>query len=119
MIFEKNHISILQFGGNKKPDANDDELTKLEELKLSLSSDSNEPTSTEIGKKEAATASPTASSNIAQPISTSHSRQSSVASSTTSSDINSRSMPINLGLGDCHRGLLVGLHRKMVYLLLF
>ena len=26
----------------------------------------------------------------------------------------SRSIPLNPGLGDCQRGLLVGLHRKMV-----
>ena len=105
----------------------DDSENRLEELKLSLSNDSSATHETALlnGKKspngvpvkEDAFANKTGVEN-ANPVvqkspstSAAHSRQSS-QTSTISTEL--RSPKPSVGLGDCHKGLIVGLHRKMV-----
>ncbi len=116
---------MLQLGpGNKsqlKQKANadenlDDSEDAIEELKLSMSNDSSkDDTALLNGKLSPAPAQnqPQESDNVVQksPCSTAaHSRQSSQAS-TISMEMKK---PNSCGLGDCHKGLIVGLHRKMV-----
>ena len=95
-----------------------EEFEKLDELKFSTSNDSS---SHETALLNGVSKSPTSKDETVTSMvptqstsSTSHSRQSSLASSTTSNE--ARNQKISAGLGDCHRGLMVGLHRKMVKL---
>ena len=77
-------------------------------MKLSLSNDSSKDESTLLnGNKPAIKEQEVKKS----PPSAAHSRQSSQAS-TASMDM--RPSRPTVGLGDCHKGLIVGLHRKMV-----
>ena len=96
----------------------EEEFEKLEELKFSTSNDSsshetallNGVSKSPTSKDETTVTSmvpPQSSSSTSQ-----HSRQSSLASSTTSNE--AKNQRITTGLGDCHKGLMVGLHRKMV-----
>lgn len=109
----------------------EEELEKLEALKFSSSNDSSSHQGNEtallngsvskqgqqspLSKDETTTVTsvvPTTQSSS----STSHSRQSSLASSTASNE--AKNQRTTQGLGDCHKGLMVGLHRKMVIFLM-
>ena len=94
-----------------------EEFEKLDEVKFSTSNDSsshetallNGVSKSPSSKDETVTSMvpPQSSSSTSQ-----HSRQSSLASSTASNE--AKNHRITTGLGDCHKGLMVGLHRKMV-----
>ena len=106
------HPSFFQIGQSPGKEETGEEAVELEksgdEVKFSAS---NESPSQETTLLNGGHCPPTEEKT---PSSAAHSRQGSQVSTTSTDNSTLKSAMPSMGLGDCHRGLIVGLHRKMV-----